>query len=67
MTCGWLGPAGPARCPVDETALDSVDNVFEPAMQAAIQQSAAVHMVRLQDDATDEAPFAEPIAAVLRY
>jgi hypothetical protein len=67
VTCGWLGPAGPARCPVDETALDSVDNIFEPAIQAAIQQSAAVHVVRERDDAQTETPFAEPIAALLRY
>src|SRR5919112_5345147 len=43
VTCGWLGPAGPARCPVDETALDTVENIVEPAIQAAIQQSATLH------------------------
>jgi peptide chain release factor subunit 1 len=67
VTCGWLGPAGAARCPVDETALDTVDNIVEPAIQAAIHQSAAVHVVRERDGAKTETPFAEPIAALLRY
>lgn len=43
----WLDrAAGPNRCPIDETWLDAVDNIVEPAIQAAIQQSAAVHVVR---------------------
>ena len=67
VTCGWLGPAGPAQCPVDETALDSAENIFEPAIQAAIRQSATVHVVRVPDDGNDEAPLVEPIAALLRY
>ena len=67
VTCGWLGPAGPAHCPVDETALDTVDNILEPAIQAAIQQSATVHVVRERDDGQAEPPFVEPIAALLRY
>jgi peptide chain release factor subunit 1 len=67
VTCGWLGPAGPKRCPVDETALDSAENIVEPAIQAAIQQSAAVHVIRGRDDADTATPFAEPIAALLRY
>src|SRR5215218_2632498 len=46
VTCGWLGPAGLTHCPVDETVLDGVDNILEPAIQAAIQQSATVHVVR---------------------
>jgi peptide chain release factor subunit 1 len=69
VTCGWLGPAGIERCPVDETALDHVDNVVEPAIQAAIQQSARVHVVHRSDDpdAAPRAPFSEPMAAVLRF
>lgn len=67
LTCGWLGPAGRDRCPVDETALDAVDNILEPAVRAAIQQSAAVHVVRAQDGEEPLAPFSEPIAAQLRY
>jgi peptide chain release factor subunit 1 len=67
VTCGWLGPAGPSHCPVDETALDAVDNVVEPAIQAAIQQSAAVHVLRSERSQRRAAPFSEPIAAILRY
>jgi peptide chain release factor subunit 1 len=66
VTCGWLGPAGIQLCPVDETALDAVDNVVEPAIQAAIQQSAAVHVVRMTRD--EEHPgLTSPIASMLRY
>ena len=69
VTCGWIGAAGLERCPVDETALDAVDNIVEPAIQAAIQQSAEVHVVRppVEPGADTDAPFEEPIAAVLRY
>jgi hypothetical protein len=53
---------------VDDTALDRIDNIIEPATQAAIQQAAAVHVVRA-DGATGEdgAPFVAPVAAVLRF
>jgi peptide subunit release factor 1 (eRF1) len=67
VTCGWLGPPGRARCPVDETALDPVDNIVEPAIQAAIQQAAGVHVVRDRNGAENGTPFAEPLAALLRY
>jgi len=67
VTCGWLGPSGLAHCPVDDTTLDHVDNILEPAIQAAFQQSAAVNVVRQQDDGEDHAPFAGPVAALLRY
>jgi peptide subunit release factor 1 (eRF1) len=67
VTCGWLGPAGVASCPVDETALDAVENIIEPAIQAAIQQAATVHVVRRDGAEEPAAPFAEPLAAVLRY
>jgi peptide chain release factor subunit 1 len=65
VTCGWIGAAGPTSCPVDQTALDEVENIVEPAIQAAIQQSADVHLVRESYGA--EPPFSAPIAAVLRY
>jgi peptide chain release factor subunit 1 len=66
VTCGWLGPAGVDRCPVDETRLDGVENIVEPAIQAAIQQSAAVHVVRMTPD--EEHPgLTSPIASMLRY
>ena len=62
VTCGWLGQDGQQDCPVDETALDSVDNIVEPAIQAAIQQSAAVHVLKHR-----EPPIPGPVAALLRY
>jgi peptide subunit release factor 1 (eRF1) len=68
VTCGWLGPAEPTSCPVDNTTLDEVDNVVEPAIQAAVQQAATVHVVRPREgDAGDAAPFDGPVAAVLRF
>jgi peptide subunit release factor 1 (eRF1) len=67
VTCGWLGPVGIRRCPVDETTLDAVDNVVEPAIQAAIQQSAAVHVLPPAVGGESAAPVSEPIAALLRY
>jgi peptide chain release factor subunit 1 len=70
VTCGWMGLTGPVLCPVDETRLDSVENIVEPAIQAAIRQSAAVHVVGEPDDRDDgrpPTPFEEPVAAVLRF
>ncbi len=69
VTCGWIGTAGPVNCPVDETHLDRVDNIVEPAIQAAIQQSADVHVLSASgdSDSDSEAPFDGPLAAVLRY
>ncbi len=67
VTCGWLGPAGIRSCPVDETTLDAVDNVVEPAIQAAIQQSAAVHVLRPAAGQQSTEPISERIAALLRY
>src|SRR5215207_10946863 len=68
VTCGWLGPAGLERCVVDDTALDALEDIVEAAIQAAIQQAAAVHVVRADDARGNAAtPFSEPIAALLRY
>jgi len=67
VTCGWLGPAGIRRCPVDQTTLDAVNNVVEPAIQAAIQQSATVHVLRPPAAEENAEPISEPIAALLRY
>ena len=68
VTCGWMGPRGRTACPVDETALDEVENIVEPAIQAAIQQSAGVHVLRRGEEAgSPEAPFDAPVAALLRY
>ena len=67
VTCGWLGPAGIRGCPVDETTLDAVDNVVEPAIQVAIQQSATVHVLRPASGEESADPLSEPMAALLRY
>jgi peptide chain release factor subunit 1 len=67
VTCGWLGPAGLEGCPVDETQLDVVENIIEAAIQAAIQQSASVHVVHQGDGHESAAPFSGPVAALLRY
>src|SRR3954451_2504517 len=66
VTCGWLGPAGRQSCRVDETTLDAVENIVEPAIQAALQQSARVHVIRREPDAAPP-PFDAPLAALLRY
>ena len=67
VTCGWLGTAARRECPVDGTRLDEVDNVVEPAIQAAVQQSARVHVIRKDGLDGDDAPFEGALAAVLRY
>lgn len=69
VTCGWIGTPGPASCPVDETPLDDVENIVEAAIQAAIQQSADIHVLRSADDpdTAADASFAGPLAAVLRF
>ena len=67
VTCGWLGPAGLEGCPVDETQLDVVENIIEAAIQAAIQQSASVHVVHQGDGDESAAPFSGPMAVLLRY
>ena len=68
VTCDWLGAAGRSTCPVDETALDELDNVVDAAIQAAIRQSATVHVLRRREDESEpEAPFDGPVAALLRY
>jgi peptide chain release factor subunit 1 len=68
VTCGWLGPAGIQTCPVDETTTDAVDNIVEPAIQAAIQQSATVHVLRPAAGSEEGAEaIGSPIAALLRY
>src|SRR3954451_16222766 len=66
VTCGWMGPAGVARCPVDDTALDQVENIVEPAIQSALQQSASVHVVR-EPYGQDGERLGAPLAALLRY
>jgi peptide chain release factor subunit 1 len=40
--CGWLGPAGESSCPADGERLEERDDMAEPAMELALQQSAEV-------------------------
>ena len=48
--CGWMGPAGPARCPVDGSALEERDDMTEPAVESALAQSARVLVVHHHPD-----------------
>jgi peptide chain release factor subunit 1 len=74
--CGWLGPEGPRQCPADGTELVGTDNVLEPAIELALQQSAEVMPFRRdgQDGgSTEDRPtYAEldkrgGIGALLRF
>jgi peptide chain release factor subunit 1 len=49
--CGWLGPEGESRCPIDGSALLVLENVGEPAIELALQQSAEVLAVRFDREA----------------
>jgi peptide chain release factor subunit 1 len=60
--CGWM-TASVERCPVDGTQTGRRDNVVEPAVEAALAQSAEVIVVRHHPDL---GPF-EGIGAVLRF
>lgn len=44
--CGWLGPEGPRHCPADGADLLPRDDVLEPAIELALQQSAEVLPLR---------------------
>ena len=59
---GWLGSGG-KRCPVDGTPLEARDDVLEPAVRAAIAQSADICVVR-HDQRIGEL---DGVAAVLRF
>jgi peptide chain release factor subunit 1 len=63
-SCGWLGPEGPQRCPVDETPVERRNDVVEPAIELALRQSAEVLPIRRQDGELRERGG---IAAVLRF
>ena len=62
--CGCLGPDGLERCPADGTALETRDDVVEPAVELALRQSAAVMPVRRREEDLRERGG---IAAVLRF
>ncbi|HEX2233976.1 MAG TPA: hypothetical protein VHG69_11510, partial [Thermoleophilaceae bacterium] len=48
--CGWLGPHGESRCPADGTRLQARDDIAEPAVELALQQSAEVLPLRRRAD-----------------
>jgi len=64
-SCGWLGPAGERKCPVDETELETLDDLTEAAVELTIQQSAEILAVRRRRD--ELAERAGGIAALLRF
>jgi peptide chain release factor subunit 1 len=64
-TCGWLGPAGEHACPVDETELETLEDLTEAAVELTIQQSAEILAVRRRRD--ELAERAGGIAALLRF
>jgi peptide chain release factor subunit 1 len=64
-SCGWLGPAGQLSCPVDETELETLDDLSEAAVELTIQQSAEILAVRRRRD--ELAERAGGIAALLRF
>jgi peptide chain release factor subunit 1 len=45
-SCGWLGPPGEQTCPADGSRLEERDDVAEPAIELALQQSAEVLPLR---------------------
>jgi peptide chain release factor subunit 1 len=64
-SCGWLGPAGERSCPIDETELETLDDLSEAAVELPIQQSAEILAVRRRRD--ELAERAGGIAALLRF
>ncbi len=62
--CGWLGPEGLGRCPADGTDLVRRDDIVEPAIELALQQSADVLPLRRRDG---ELQAHGGIAALLRF
>jgi len=64
-SCGWLGPAGVRACPVDEAALEPLDDLSEAAVELLLQQSAELLAVRRGRD--ELAERAGGIAALLRF
>jgi peptide chain release factor subunit 1 len=62
--CGWLGPRGESRCPADGTQLQARDDIAEPAVELALQQSAEVLPLRRR---AEELRKVGGIGALLRF
>jgi hypothetical protein len=62
--CGWLGPEGPRHCPADGTELVPREDIVEPAIELALQQSAEVLPLSRHDD---ELHKRGGIGALLRF
>ena len=62
--CGWLGPEGEARCPADGTELEQCEDMREPAIELALQQSAEVLPLRRR---AQELRTRGGIGALLRF
>jgi peptide chain release factor subunit 1 len=60
--CGWMAPAG-ERCPADGGPVEAIENILEPAAEAALLQSAETLRVH---DGRELAGFGG-IAATLRF
>jgi peptide chain release factor subunit 1 len=62
--CNWLGPAEERRCPADGSRVMALDDLTDPAIELALQQSAGLLAVRHDRDALSAH---SGIAAVLRF
>jgi peptide chain release factor subunit 1 len=62
--CNWLGPPEEQRCPADSSRLMAHDDLTDPAIELALQQSAGLLAVRHDRDALSTHGG---IAAVLRF
>jgi peptide chain release factor subunit 1 len=63
--CGWLGPGGEERCPVDGTELEPVEDLAEAAIELTLQQAGEILTVRRRQEELVER--AGGIAALLRF
>jgi peptide chain release factor subunit 1 len=61
--CGWLGPEGVERCPIDGGSTDAREDIVEDSVLAAFGQSADVLVVRHHPDL---GPLGR-IGAILRF
>ena len=61
--CGWLGGAGFSECQADGTPVERRDDIVEVAIERAIRQSAAVHILRDRPELASHGH----VAAILRF